>query len=51
MPHKYNVYHVGQGNNTTIQLNSEGHHALGCVSSRSYQEKAFVTIGARLLQF
>ena len=23
MPQKYNVYHVGQGNNTTIQLNSK----------------------------
>jgi len=23
VPQKYNVYHVEQGNNTTIQLNSE----------------------------
>jgi len=23
MPYKYNIYEVGQGNNTTIQLNSE----------------------------
>jgi len=23
VPQKYNVYHIGQGNNTAIQLNSE----------------------------